>query len=250
MDALEEQALVPMLGTEPVELGLKGLEGRALGQLKADAVYQRLFPAAFPSEPDVYTMRNVTKAIAAFERSIISTRAPHDRYRYGGEPEALSEAAKRGEIVFASSEKGGCFQCHGGWSFGGSIRYAGGPKSHAEFHNTGLYESYPAPNEKGKFRAPTLRNIELTAPYMHDGSVATLEDAIEHYAAGGRAPNAVNKSTIIRTAFANHRRQSRPDRVSKIAHRPGTAHRPALERSVAKAPLIRFNPSTASLPST
>lgn len=195
MDSLEEQALVPMLGTEPVELGLKGLESRVLGQLKADTVYQRLFPAAFPTEP--YNLGNITKALAAFERSIISTRSPYDRYRYGGEPTALSEAAKRGEIVFASSEKGGCFQCHGGWSFGGSIRYAGGPKPHVEFHNTGLYQSYPAPNDKGQFRAPTLRNIALTAPYMHDGSVATLEDAIEHYAAGGRAAGAVNKSKVI-----------------------------------------------------
>jgi cytochrome c peroxidase len=79
LDALEEQALVPMLGTDPVELGLKGLENRVLGQLKADATYQRLFPAAFPTEP--YTLSNVTKANAAFERSIISTRSPYDRYR-------------------------------------------------------------------------------------------------------------------------------------------------------------------------
>ena len=105
--------------------------------------------------------------------------------------------------MFFSSEKAGCFQCHGGWNFSGSIRYEGGPETRGDFQNTGLYNlpgpaSYPEPNsglhhhtgdskDVGKFRVPSLRNIAVTAPYMHDGSVATLKDVVAHYAAGGRS---------------------------------------------------------------
>ena len=112
MTSLEEQGLTPMLGEVPIELGLKGHEVDFLRAAKSTPVYQRLFPAAFPGESDLYTLKNVTKAIAAFERSIVSVRSPYDRYRYGGDPSAISAAAKRGEIVFASGERGGCFQCH------------------------------------------------------------------------------------------------------------------------------------------
>ncbi len=213
LDSLEEQALQPMLGTEPIELGLKGHEQEFLDKLKGDAAYQRLFPQAFPEPGERYTLRNVTKALAAFERSIISMRSPYDRYRWEGNQSALSAAAKRGELIFYSSERGRCFQCHDGWNFS-AIRYAGSPERSGEgemrgghFFNTGV-SLYAAPNrgayehtrreeDIGKFRAPTLRNIAVTAPYMHDGSLATLEDVIDHYAAGGKYEHA-NKSPIIK----------------------------------------------------
>lgn len=209
LDSLERQALVPMFGVEPVELGLRGEEKRLLQDLRRDAFYRRSFPAAFPGESDPFRLESVTKALAAFQRTIVSTRSPYDRYRYGGDESAIGEAAKRGELLFFSGEKAGCFQCHGGWNFSGPIRFEGGPAIESEFHNTGLYERYPVPNtglerhtgqlqDAGKFRAPTLRNIAVTAPYMHDGSVATLAEAIEHYAKGGRAPRNPNKSTILR----------------------------------------------------
>ncbi len=214
LDSLEDQALVPMFGTEPVELGLKGAEETILQRVQSDAVYQKLFAPSFPTEKNPFTIQNITKAIATFERSIISTRSPYDRYRYGSEPDALSDAAKRGEKIYFSSEKAGCFQCHGGWNFSGSVRYAGGPVTETEFHNTGLYNltgkySYPErntgvhqftglPEHIGKFRAPSLRNIVLTAPYMHDGSIPTLEEVIDHYRAGGRSPGNPNQSSIVR----------------------------------------------------
>lgn len=209
LDALEDQALVPMFGTEPVELGLKGLEQRVLRDLQSDAVYRRLFIAAFPGDSQPFRIDGITRALAAFQRTIVSARSPYDRYRYGGDESALSPAAKRGEKLFFSGEKAGCFQCHGGWNFSGAVRYAGGPPIEAGFHNTGLYDVYRAPNtglEKhtgkaedcGKFRVPTLRNIAITAPYMHDGSVATLGAAIEHYAQGGRASANPLKSSILR----------------------------------------------------
>jgi cytochrome c peroxidase len=186
LGGLEQQALVPMFGEHPVELGLRQGD-RFLPALRADTKYRDLFAQAFPGETDPFTIANVTKAIACFERNIISARSPFDRYHYGGEDNAVSESAKRGEILFFSQPLS-CFRCHGGINF----------SADREFHNTGLYAAYPTPNvgifeftkdpkDVGKFKAPTLRNITVTAPYMHDGSIATLEAVLDHYAAGGRA---------------------------------------------------------------
>jgi cytochrome c peroxidase len=209
LDSLEAQALIPMLGETPVELGLKGRELRFLDILRNDPVYEKLFPVVFAGADDVYTLKNVTRAIAAFERSIVSMRSPYDRYRWGGDSAALSDTAKRGELLFFSSEHAGCFRCHGGWNFS-AVRFEGrsDEPQHNIFFNTGvstydppnrgLYESTKRTEDIGKFRPPTLRNIALTAPYIHDGSLATLEEVIDHYAAGGRFDHP-NKSRILKT---------------------------------------------------
>jgi len=208
LDSLEEQALVPMLGDNPVELGLNGREQAFLDVVKRDPVYQRLFPAAFPDE-NRFTLQNITRAVAAFERSIVSMRSPYDRYRWAGELRAISDAAKRGEILFFSSERAACFRCHGGWNFS-AVRFEGSRPavdgdglffntgvSEYEPPNRGIYEHTGRTEDIGKFRAPTLRNIALTAPYMHDGSLRTLEEVIDHYAVGGKMDHA-NKSKILR----------------------------------------------------
>lgn len=212
LDLLEDQALVPMFGTDPVELGLAGQQDLLLARLGGDATYRRLFSAAFPGES--LSLEHVTKALAAFQRSIISFRSPYDRYRYLREEDAISDAAKRGMIVFFSGAKGGCFQCHGGLNFSGPLRAEGDHAPDVEFHNTGLYNltmppgAYPGrntglhahtgrPADMGAFRAPTLRNIRVTAPYMHDGSIQTLEEVIAHYEQGGRARSPYT-STILR----------------------------------------------------
>ncbi len=200
MTRLEEQALVPMYGDHPVELGLDR-EDRWLAAIRQQPVYGSLFEAAFPGQGDGVTRGNVTRAIASFERSIISARSPLDRYRQERDDAALPPAARRGERLFFSSPLS-CFRCHGGFAFSGATDFVGRRDLEVEFHNTGLYNlagrlSYPSPNtglydvtheatDVGKFKAPTLRNIAVTAPYMHDGSVATLEDAIAHYEAAGR----------------------------------------------------------------
>jgi cytochrome c peroxidase len=207
MKELEQQALTPMFGEHPVELGLR--EGDSLpAMLRADPKYREMFERAFPGTADRFTVANVTKAIASFERSIISARSPYDRYHYNREDDAISDAAKRGETLFFNQHLS-CFRCHGGFNFSGDS-VGEGRQREVEFHNTGLYNvpgklSYPAPNvgtfeftkapgDVGKFKAPTLRNIAVTAPYMHDGSIATLEGVLDHYAAGGRTiasgPNA------------------------------------------------------------
>jgi cytochrome c peroxidase len=207
LTSLEQQALGPMFGEDPVELGLKGHEARVYGELATDPIYLRLFTEAFPGEPALEAVQ-ISAAIAAFERTIVSFRSPYDRYRFNGEEDALSPAARRGEALFNSHEKGACVQCHDGLNFDGGTRSATGFLAQPVFHNTGLFVKYTVPNtglqahsgkseDEGKFRAPTLRNIALTAPYMHDGSIATLADVLDHYAAGGRAPHP-DRSRLLR----------------------------------------------------
>ena len=207
--SLEHQALTPMFGDHPVKLGLTGKGEAFIQVLHSEAIYRELFPFAFPSEADPFTISNVTKAIASFERTIISAGSPYDHYHYGGDDQAVSDSAKRGEVLFFS-EPLSCFRCHGGFTFSDATDFEGRHGEEVQFHNTGLYNvagefSYPQPNvgtyeytkrpeDVGKFKAPTLRNIAMTAPYMHDGSAKTLEDVLDHYAAGGRTiiglPNA------------------------------------------------------------
>lgn len=198
---LETQALAPMFGEDPVELGLAGLDEELLARLEAEPVYTDLFPKAFPEAEKPISLDTITKAIAAFERTVISYRSPYDRYTYGGDKSAMSESALRGYDLFFS-EKLECFHCHGTFNFSDSITYEGKQLTEKMFHNTGLYNiggtgAYPEgntgvhastgnPDDMGRFRAPSLRNVAVTAPYMHDGSVATLDEVLDHYAAGGR----------------------------------------------------------------
>ncbi len=198
---LETQVLVPLFNSEPVELGLKGNDEAMLARLRAEATYTPLFAEAFPDDPDPYTVNRVVMALASFERTLISGRSPYDRYRFDGDEGALDEGQKRGLALF-ESERLECSQCHGGFNLQDSVKWQDKAEIEVFFHNTGLYNldgagAYPAPNtgiheltghpeDMGKFRAPTLRNIALTAPYMHDGSIATLSEVLDHYAAGGR----------------------------------------------------------------
>ena len=200
MKSLEQQAIVPMFGEDPVELGLQGQERALLERVGADPRYQQLFAAAFPGGPELVTLDRIVKAIGAFERTLISGRSPYDAYKAGAS-RAISAAARRGEELFFS-EKTECFHCHGGFNFTGTSDFVGKGFAEIEFHNTGLYNidgkgAYPAPNtgvhavtdnldDMGRFKAPSLRNIAVTAPYMHDGSIATLEDVLAHYDVGGR----------------------------------------------------------------
>ncbi len=195
---LEDQALVPMYGDHPIEMGLDRADGW-LGDIAGDDTYRRLFRAAFDGDASV-TRDRIVKSLASFQRAIVSARSPYDRYHFDREDAAIPDAARRGEVLFHSRPLS-CFTCHGGTHFSGAMGLPGRAMGIA-FHNTGLYNlrgalSYPAENpgtfaitgdaaDVGRFKAPTLRNIAVTAPYMHDGSVATLGDVIDHYAAGGR----------------------------------------------------------------
>ena len=195
---LETQALVPMFGDHPVELGLDRTDAW-LSALRRDPVYRRLVAAAYPEGAGTLTRERVVAALASFQRAIVSARSPYDAYHFARDESAIPDAAKRGERLFHSRPLS-CFTCHGGIHFSSAM--GRGPTADVEFHNTGLYNlsgalSYPAQNtgvfevtrqadDVGKFKPPTLRNIAVTAPYMHDGSIATLDEVIDHYAAGGR----------------------------------------------------------------
>ncbi|WP_224244573.1 methanobactin export MATE transporter MbnM [Hyalangium gracile] len=199
---LEAQALVPLFGEHPVELGLAGQEELLFQRLSEDARYPQLFADAFPEETQPISMASIVRAISAFERTLISGGSPYDRYTYRNELDALSLSAKRGMTLFFS-ERLECFHCHQGFAFSDSVKTKTTVFPEITFHNTNLYNvdgkgSYPAtdqglfeftnkPEDTGRYRSPTLRNIAVTAPYMHDGSIATLSEVLDHYAAGGRA---------------------------------------------------------------
>lgn len=222
--SLEDQMLVPLFADDPIELGLRSPD-EMLGRLRDDDRYQTLFAMAYPDAAESQNLINLdrtTKAIAAFERRLISHRSPYDRYEFYGEEDAISEAAKRGKELYFG-ERFECFHCHGGFNFSDSVEHDGTTFEEVQFHNNGLYNvdgfgAYPEGNQgvfevtgvledQGRFRAPSLRNIAITAPYMHDGSIETLEEVLEHYSRGGRliedGPNAgdgktnPNKSELI-----------------------------------------------------
>jgi len=199
---LETQALLPIFGESPiVELGMSGKEDVLLERLTMDPDYLAMFAAAFPGEDSPITVGNVTKAIAAFQRTLISGRSAYDRYAYDRDMDALTESEERGLELFFG-ERLECFHCHGGFNFSASVDHAGTVFDEAAFFNTGLYNidgrgAYPPqniglaeisgdPDDMGRFKPPTLRNIAVTAPYMHDGSIATLDEVLDHYARGGR----------------------------------------------------------------
>jgi len=198
---LERQHLVPMFGEFPVELGMTGHEEEVLNRFKTDSMYQRMFQAAYPNDTNPINLSNLVKALASFNRSLISGNSAYDRYISQKNDTLLSESAKRGMEMFFSEDLE-CHHCHTGFNFTLSTKHEFTTEPTQAFHNTGLYNidglgGYPRgntgiheltgkPEDMGRFRAPTLRNIALTAPYMHDGSMATLEEVIRFYARGGR----------------------------------------------------------------
>jgi cytochrome c peroxidase len=201
LHSLERQVIVPLLGQEPVEMGMAGRDEELIRRLRDEPKYPPLFKAAFPETQGAISLNAVTRALASFQRTLISARSPYDRYRYEGDVRAISESAIRGEALFFS-ERLECHHCHGNFNLNDSVIHERNRIGEVAFHNTGLYNvdgkgAYPDENvgiqehtgraqDMGRFRAPTLRNIAVTAPYMHDGSIATLDEVIDHYAAGGR----------------------------------------------------------------
>jgi cytochrome c peroxidase len=201
LTTLEKQIVIPMFNEFPTELGLAGMEQELLERLASDERYVDMFAAAFPDEEKPITVVNTVKALASFTRALTSFNSPYDRYVYERDKTALSESARLGMNLFFS-ERFECHHCHGGFNFSQAVDHANLASASKPFHNTGLYNldeagAYPEKSpglfeftrkdeDKGKFRAPSLRNVALTAPYTHDGSISTLEGVLEFYEAGGR----------------------------------------------------------------
>lgn len=200
LESLEAQALVPLFNEIPTELGLAPRLDEVLERLRADARYPELFRAAFPDAAEPVSKDAIVKALASFQRTLLSGSSPYDRY-LRGEASAMSPSAKRGMELFFG-ERAECYHCHSGPHLTNSFRSKDTRLPERQFFNTGLYNvdgngAYPPDNpglfeftrkasDQGRFRVPPLRNVALTAPYMHDGSIPTLEAVIDHYTAGGR----------------------------------------------------------------
>lgn len=199
LQALELQARRPLFGDDPVEMGMGGREQEMLERITLEPRYDALLNAAFPERNGRLSVEMVLSALAAFQRTLISGGSRFDQY-LNGDAGALSPQELRGMRLYYS-ERTNCFRCHGGFNFDQATTDI--DSEPPNFHNTGLYDvdgrgGYPSvdtglfalsqrPSDMGKFRTPSLRNVALTAPYMHDGSVPTLLDVLDHYAAGGRA---------------------------------------------------------------
>nr|WP_278254389.1 cytochrome c peroxidase [Sphingobium sp. BYY-5] len=171
---LEAQALVPLFGERPEEMGMKGRDAEFTRRLGADRCYRAMFARAFPERQGRIDTGSVTAALAAFERTMISYHSAYDRYQ-AGDRIALSPLAVEGARLFQAR---GCTSCHDGVNFGGMNYHQLEP---AQPSDPGLIEQTGRPDDAGRFRTPSLRNVALTGPWWHDGRAATLEAAIRRH---------------------------------------------------------------------
>ncbi|MBK8444189.1 MAG: cytochrome-c peroxidase [Sphingobacteriales bacterium] len=194
---LEMQVLVPFGDHNEFDFNIVAA-GRRLSQ---NAQYRTQAQAAYGRDSvDAFV---ITRSIAAFERTLLSGNSPFDRFYFSGDSSALGAAAQRGWALFQSDSLA-CRQCHSGFNF-----------TAGTFENNGLYEIYEdigrarltfLEEDKGKFKVPTLRNIAFSAPYMHDGSINSLTQVIEHYQSGGKHPD--NQSPLIKGFRLNTQQQT------------------------------------------
>ena len=170
-DSLESQMRQPLFNRHPVEIGLSGREATVLSELTADPEMHAAFGRAFPSSPRPVTLRHLIQSIASYERTLLYARSAFDRYIFDDDRTALSASAKRGMALFFGPRLG-CASCHSGLNLAGPAAIVGKPRPPASFADTGT---------QGRFKVPGLRNVALTAPYMHDGRFVSLEAVIDHY---------------------------------------------------------------------
>jgi cytochrome c peroxidase len=200
LTSLEVQMETPLFATHPIEMGVnQANRDTVLQRFRDDPNYVSRFTSAFPGDATPVSFPNIIKAIATFQRALLTGGSKFERYQRG--EITLSAAEERGRLLF-NSEKAECFHCHGSFNFNDQATFLGSRSEGNLFHNTGLYNiggtgSFPAhdrglidftgvPGDMGLFRAPSLFNVAATAPYMHDGSIASLEEVLDFYAAGGR----------------------------------------------------------------
>jgi cytochrome c peroxidase len=166
-----------------------------VAKLNADRSYRDEFAKVFGPGP--ITMNKIEKAIASFERTLLSGNSPFDRYRYGGEKTALGAAALRGLAIFTG--KGNCAACHtigekfALFSDGKFHNLGAGMNASGELTDLGRYAWTNAEDDRGAFRTPSLRNVARTAPYMHDGSLKTLREVVDFYVGGGNSNPQLDK---------------------------------------------------------
>ena len=176
---LEQQAKGPI--ANPIEMGNTHVD--VIAKINAIPGYPPLFQKSFGS-PEV-TIDNMAKAIATFERTLLSGNSPYDQYK-AGRKAALTPAQVRGLDVFVNKAK--CDQCHEGINFTSNSYHNLGVGTDQPNPDPGRFEVTKEPTDWGAFKTPTLRDVARTAPYMHDGSLKTLDEVVEFYDKGGK-PN-------------------------------------------------------------
>ncbi|WP_157219700.1 cytochrome-c peroxidase [Flavisphingomonas formosensis] len=189
LTTLEAQVAVPVRGEHPVEMGMKGQEGEMARRLAADSCYRRMFRKAFPSESGRIDMGTISAALAAFERTLIARNAPWDRF-LRGESGAMPAAARAGAALFTVH----CASCHDGPDLGDGAWRTLDPASHGA--DRGLAEVTGIAADAYRFRTPGLRNIALTAPYLHDGSAPDLPAAIRRHGPSVPAASAFSRAEM------------------------------------------------------
>jgi cytochrome c peroxidase len=175
-NSLEDQALGPIGSAAEMNMPLE----KMTTQLGAIPGYAPLFEQAYPHEG--ISQATVAKAIASYERTIVSTEAPFDSWRKGDE-QAVHADVKRGFALF--NGKARCALCHQGFNFTDNGFHNIGVRSLGDAEDEGRFVHRKVKVLKGAFKTPTLRDIELTAPYMHNGAYRTLEEVVDHYDRGG-----------------------------------------------------------------
>jgi len=187
--SLEEQALAPIENPDEMNLSID----KALQRLKQNGSYNSYFRKIFNSEPN---RENLAKALAAFERSLETSESPFDRWKFYQDPHAVNDAVKRGFIVF--NKKGKCIQCHFGSNFASDGFRNIGLFNGRELNDSGRVVISRDPLDVGKFKIAPLRNVAVTAPYMHNGMFKTLKKVIEFYNDPAKiVPNAINKDSLL-----------------------------------------------------
>lgn len=176
---LEEQAIGPMMADVEMNADL----GAIFKWLNANPGYRETFAKAYPGE--AIDEKTFSKALANFERTLVSNNSPFDRW-LRGDAKAMTAQQVRGFRLFQDEKKGNCATCHSAPNFADDGFHNIGLASYGSAQpDMGRFLIRAVPASKGSFKTPTLRDIELTAPYFHDGSAKTLMDAVEHYAKGG-----------------------------------------------------------------
>ena len=184
--SLEEQALGPLLSPDEMNADPEAL----LARLRAIPEYRRRFREAFPAASEPLGLANLARALAAFERTLVSHDSRYDRYARGDRG-ALSDAERRGLTLFRSLNTR-CFECHRLPTFESPLVMGIGVPS----DDLGIGGAHDRPGQAGLFAIPTLRNVARTAPYMHDGSMATLEEVVDFYRKGGGRPLGVDPDRV------------------------------------------------------
>ncbi len=194
---LTQQHYLPLYNTAPIEMGVAGNEATILARIAQDSLYKTLFSKAFRSPKDRFSWTHIVEAIAAYTSTLVSLNSPYDRY-LAGDLQALSPSAAAGRSLFFSPRLR-CGKCHNGLMLSTNSRFALDTNVANNYANIGIYAEGENPStdkglmnvthnpqDEGKFIIPSLRNVFLTAPYMHDGSIATLPEVLKHYSKGGK----------------------------------------------------------------